>query len=216
VAGFSAALSCLLNRRAEMPGVFFGAFGCLKQAEWGLMFKILDWLSERAKDLASIFLGLMFLTFIAQIIFRYVLNLPLDWTLELCLTLWLWVVFWGTAFVMEDQDHVRFDIYYHSHGEKGRRVLTFIYSACIVAAFVVSLPATISYVTFYKIKKSMTMGIRLDYVFSVYVIFAVAMILQYSLSCWRVATGQPFEAQSFYAIQITPADTALANETKAS
>jgi C4-dicarboxylate transporter, DctQ subunit len=180
------------------------------------MLKILDWLSERAKDIGSIFLGLMFLSFIAQIIFRYVLNLPLDWTLELCLTLWLWTVFWGTAFAMEDQDHVRFDIFYHSLGEKGRRILTFIYSACIVAAFSISLPATISYVTFYKIKKSMTLGIRLDIVFSVYLIFAVAMILQYSLRCWRVATGRPFEAQSFYAIQIAPADVVITPETKTS
>jgi C4-dicarboxylate transporter, DctQ subunit len=180
------------------------------------MFKVLDWLHERAKDIASIFLGLMFLTFIAQIVFRYVLNLPLDWTLELCLTLWLWVVFWGTAFVMEDQDHVRFDIFYQSFDEKGRRVLTFIYSACIVAAFCISLPATVSYVTFYKIKKSMTLGIRLDYVFSVYLIFAVAMILHYALRCWRVASGQPFEAQSFYAIQIAPSDVPSTSETKAS
>jgi C4-dicarboxylate transporter, DctQ subunit len=188
----------------------------------GHMTKLIGWLDERAKDLASIFLGLMFLTFIAQIVFRYVLNLPLDWTLELCLTLWLWTVFWGTAFVMEDQDHVRFDIFYQSFNERGRRILTFIYSACIVAAFSVSLPATISYVTFYKIKKSMTMGIRLDFVFSVYVIFAVAMIIQYTLRCWRVATGQAFEAQSFYAIPMSSTepmsstDTQLPNEAKPS
>ncbi|MGL4294331.1 MAG: TRAP transporter small permease [Aestuariivirga sp.] len=170
------------------------------------MNQLLAWLHERAKDIASFFLGLMFITFIVQIVFRYVLNLPLDWTLELCLTLWLWTVFWGTAFVMEDQDHVRFDIVYHSQRERGRRILTFIYSACIVVAFLASLPATISYVTFYKIKNSMTLGIRLDIVFSVYLVFAVAMIIQYSLRCWRVATGRPFEAQSFYAIPVTPAE----------
>jgi C4-dicarboxylate transporter, DctQ subunit len=163
------------------------------------MHTIIGWLQERAKDIAAAFLGLMFLTFIAQIVFRYVLNLPLDWTLELCLTLWLWTVFWGTAFLLEDEDHVRFDILYHSLGEQGRRRLALISSVCIVAAFAVSLPATISYVTFYKIKPSMTMGLRLDLVFSCYLIFAVAVILQYTIRCWRIVTGRPFEAASFFA-----------------
>ncbi|MGL4637506.1 MAG: TRAP transporter small permease [Beijerinckiaceae bacterium] len=172
------------------------------------MQRIVSWLGERAKDIASFFLGLMFLTFLAQIIFRYVLNLPLAWSQELCLTLWLWTVFWGTAFVMEDQDHVRFDIFYASRSEKGRRILTFIYSACILVAFVVSLPATYAYVEFYKIKKSMTLGIRLDIVFSVYLIFALAMIWQYAKRCWRTVTGQSFETQSFYATPMESAETA--------
>ncbi len=34
-------------------------------------------------------------TFILQIVTRYVINHPLGWTLEACLTLWLWLVFWG-------------------------------------------------------------------------------------------------------------------------
>lgn len=175
------------------------------------MLRVMQWLHERARDIASALLGLMFLTFMAQIIFRYVLNLPLDWTLELCLTLWLWTVFWGTAFLLEDEDHVRFDIVYHSLGEKGRRVLSFISSACIVVAFTASLPATISYVTFYKIKPSMTLGLRLDLVFSCYLIFAVAVILQYLIRCWRIVTGRKFEAASFFA-----ADTSAFQDPKAS
>ncbi len=126
--------------------------------------------------------------------------MPLDWTLEVCLTLWLWVVFWGSAFLLEDHDHVRFDIFYQMFGEGGRRVLAFIYSAAIVAAFAISLPATIDYVTFYKIKKSMTLGIRLDFVFSVYLVFAIAVILQYALRCWRIVTGQRFEAPPPYEV----------------
>jgi C4-dicarboxylate transporter, DctQ subunit len=179
------------------------------------MRSILQFLLERAKDVASAFLGLMFLTFIAQIVFRYVLNLPLDWTLELCLTLWLWTVFWGTAFLLEDEDHVRFDIVYHSASERGRRILALIFSTSIVLGFAVSLPATVSYVTFYKIKPSMTMGLRLDLVFSCYLIFAVAVILQYLIRIWRIVTGRPFEAASFFAADpsaavahATPADKA--------
>jgi C4-dicarboxylate transporter, DctQ subunit len=163
------------------------------------MARMLEWLKARAGDLTSVFLGLMFLSFLAQIIFRYVLNLPLDWTLELCLTLWLWTVFWGTAFLIEEEDHVRFDIVYQSFGERGRRLMTLVYSLCIMTAFAASLPATYDYISFLKIKPSMTLGLRLDLVFSCYLVFAVGVILQYALRCWRIVTGQSFEGRSFYA-----------------
>jgi len=164
---------------------------------------LLGWLHERARDFASLMMAMMFLAFIIQIVFRYVLSFPLDWTLEACLTLWLWVVFWGSAFLLEDYDHVRFDVLYQTFGERGRRVLAFIYSAALVLAFAASLPATFRYVTFYKIKSSMTLGIRLDLVFSVYLVFAIAVILQYLLRCWRIVTGGPFEAPQFGIAPVT-------------
>ena len=167
---------------------------------------ILSWLQRQAAELTSVFLGLMFLAFLVQILFRYVFNLPLDWTLELCLTMWLWVVFWGTAFLMEDEDHVRFDIVYQGRSQRGRRILSLIYSICIVIGFAASLPATYDYISFLKIKPSVTLGIRLDLVFSCYLIFAVAVILQYLLRIWRIVTGRPFEAMSFYATEMASAE----------
>ena len=79
------------------------------------------------------------------------------------------------------------------------------YAALVIfAAFAISLPATYDYVSFYKIKKSMTLGIRLDFVFSVYLLFAVAMLLQYGARAWRIATGGPFEGPPIG--QMDPAD----------
>jgi C4-dicarboxylate transporter, DctQ subunit len=176
--------------------------------------KSLIWLKDRAGDLTSVFLGLMFMTFIVQIVFRYVLNLPLAWTLELCLTLWLWTVFWGTAFLIQDEDHVRFDIFYQSRSERGRRILSLIYSVCIIAAFGLSLPATIDYITFLKIKPSVTLGWRMDLVFSCYLIFAIGVILQYLLRIWRIVTGRPFESLSFYAASAADGGAAGLTETR--
>ena len=49
----------------------------------------------------------MFVSFIVQIASRYVFNYPVDWTLELCLTTWLWVVFWEAAFLLDQMGIVR-------------------------------------------------------------------------------------------------------------
>ena len=69
-------------------------------------------LHRRAEDVAVALLTAMFLSFILQIVSRYVVRQPLGWTLEACLLAWVWLVFWGAAFLVRDRDHVRFDIFY--------------------------------------------------------------------------------------------------------
>ena len=149
----------------------------------------IGWLQARANDVAVGLLTVMFLTFILQIATRYVFNYPIGWTVELCLTLWLWVVFWGSAFILEEQDHVKFDILYLAGSPKVRRVFALVSAIAILAGLLAALPATIDYITFYKIKKSATLRIRLDYVFSVYGIFAVAIIVRYALRALHLARG---------------------------
>ena len=156
---------------------------------------IFRWLAARAENIAVAMLAALFLTFILQIGSRYVLNSPIGWTLELCLTLWLWIVFWGTAFCVRDRDHVTFDILYLSAGRRVRQVFAIVTAVAIVVGLSASLPATWDYITFYEIKKSATLKIRLDYVFSVYAIFAVAVIARYTFRIVAlIRKGDPPEA----------------------
>lgn len=150
---------------------------------------VLKWLHARTENVAAALLALMFLTFILQIVSRYVFNNPLTWTLELCLTLWLWVVFWGAAFNLRDIDHIRFDMLYMECNKPMRRVFALVSAVAIVAGLLAALPATIDYITFYKIKKSSTLRIRLDVVFSIYGIFVVAVVTRYALRAWHLLRG---------------------------
>ncbi|MEO6929421.1 MAG: TRAP transporter small permease subunit, partial [Casimicrobiaceae bacterium] len=70
------------------------------------------WLLRRADDVAVVLMGLMFLSFLLQIAFRYVLNQPLGWTEEVTVLCWVWVVLWCAAFVVSDREEIRFDIVY--------------------------------------------------------------------------------------------------------
>ena len=59
-------------------------------------------------------LAVMFAAFILQIVFRYLLNLPIGWTHELSVIMWLWLVLFGAAFVVSESEEIRFDIIYGS------------------------------------------------------------------------------------------------------
>jgi C4-dicarboxylate transporter DctQ subunit len=141
---------------------------------------------QAAEAVAAAMLAAMFLAFLLQIGGRYLFPQPLGWTVELCLTLWLWLVFFAAAFCLRDRDHVSFDILYLAAGRRMQRLFAAVSCIAIIVGFAAALPADWDYVTFYRIKKSAILKIRLDHVFSIYIVFAVAVIAQYSLRLWRL------------------------------
>ena len=106
----------------------------------------LAFLRARADNVAVVLLTAMFGAFIMQIVWRYVLRDPLPWTLEVCLITWLWTVFWGSAFLVRDADHVRFDILYLSAGPRLRRIFAAVAAFAIAALFAASLPLNLGLV----------------------------------------------------------------------
>lgn len=154
---------------------------------------VLTWLQRRADDVIVGLIALMFVSFLLQIGFRYVLNQPLGWTDEVTVLCWVWLVLWGAAFVLPDRDEIRFDIVYGHVPPPVRRAFTVIASLALVVLFAWSLPATWSYVLFMKREKSAYLGMRFDYLYAIYVIFAVACIVKHALIGWNALRGQPIE-----------------------
>ena len=153
------------------------------------MTAFVQWVRARVENVAAFLLAAMFLSFMLQIISRYVLNISVIWTTEACLTTWLWVVFLGSAFLLEERDQVKFDLLYGICSLPVQRLFALVSALAISLGFLAALPATLDYITFYKIKSSNTLGIRLDIVFSVYGVFAVAIIIHYAVRAWKLFNG---------------------------
>jgi C4-dicarboxylate transporter, DctQ subunit len=151
----------------------------------------LRFLGRRANDVMVALMAVMFVSFIIQIATRYVFNAPTDWTYELILDTWLWSVFWGAAFLLHDKDQVKFDILYNMGRERTRRMLALVSAVILAVGFAISLPATYDYISFKSIRSSDTLGIRLDYLFSVYLLFVVATVFHYALRAYRLVRGTP-------------------------
>ncbi len=149
------------------------------------------WLRRRAENVSAILLLAMFLCFILQIVARYVFNYPLGWTEEVSVLCWIWCTLWGAAFVLRERDEVRFDLIYSNSSAETRRVFTIITGIATVLLFAIAMPAVYSYVTFLKVERSAYLGIRLHYLYSIYVIFSVAVIVRYAALTWRAIRGHP-------------------------
>jgi TRAP-type C4-dicarboxylate transport system permease small subunit len=137
-----------------------------------------------------VLLTAMFLSFIIQIVWRYILNDPLGWTLEACLLTWLWVVLWGSAFLLRDRDHVRFDILISVSPKPARLVMGIVSALAIIAAFTYSLPATYDFISFMAIEKSSILKIPFDQVFAPYLLFAGAVVLRYAVRIVMLVMGR--------------------------
>jgi C4-dicarboxylate transporter, DctQ subunit len=152
------------------------------------------WLRRRAENVAAFMLLAMFLCFMLQILFRYVLNYPVGWTEEVSVLMWIWGVLWGAVFVLDEKDEVRFDIIYSAVAERTRRVFTVISGLALVVFYGISLPGATSYVTFMKVERSAYLGIRFDYLYSIFILFTVGAILRYAWLAWRALRGHAPDA----------------------
>ena len=151
--------------------------------------RIGSWLARRAENVAVAMLGTMFAAFLLQIFFRYVGGWPIGWTHELSAMLWVWLVLWGAAFVISEREEIRFDIIYGAVGPGGRRIMSLITAAALITLYLISLPAVVDYVTFMKVEKTAYLKVRFDLLFSIYVLFAVAVVIRYIWLAWRALRG---------------------------
>lgn len=148
------------------------------------------WLRRRAEDVVVLLMATMFFAFIAQIVFRYFFTFPMGWTSELTIITWLWLVPFGAAFVVTEREEIRFDLIYGAARANLRRVMGIITAVSLLAIYIYSLPAVTDYVTFMKVQSTAYLNIRFDWLYSIYVIFAVATIGRYLWLLWNAIRGK--------------------------
>lgn len=154
-----------------------------------LLTRLAHWLRLAAEALAGLMLAVMFGAFLVTILFRYVLNWPAGRAAELSSVIWIWLVLFGAAFVVREREEIRFDILYGSVPPVVRRVFMVLIALGVVGLFLLSLPAVYDYVTFMQVQRTAYLRIRYDWLFSIYVLFAVAIIIRYGWLAALAARG---------------------------
>ena len=157
----------------------------------GAFDRTLQRLHRFAEGVAALLLGIIFVAFLLQIALRYLFNWPVGWTTELSLAAWLWLVLWGAAFVLKDEEEIRIDFLSERSPPAVRRVMGITAALAVIVLFGMAIPASWSYVTFMKVERSSYMHIRMDWMYSIYMVFAVAVILRSVRQIARLVRGAP-------------------------
>ena len=164
------------------------------------------WFSRFAEFVAAMMMAAMFATFIIQIAIRYTARLTwvaeavpfLDpvrfgWTLEFNLLLWVWIVFWGNAFVVRERDHVTFDIVYGAVSAPVRRWFAVIGGIAVCVALLASIGETWDRFAILRLKRTATLDqlfgdwIRMRDIYVIYIVFMVVVALRYAARAFQAA-----------------------------
>ena len=136
------------------------------------------WGERGAEVVLALILGSLFLSFLIQIVFRYLLNLPLGWTVEFVSIAWLWGILFSFTFVIKTGDMIRLDIVYNAVPRGARRAMDVFAGLTVAAIFAYTLPHAWDYVTFMKIERTAAFRWPFDLVFAIYIPFHIAVIVR--------------------------------------
>lgn len=123
--------------------------------------------------------AVMFLVFILQILFRYVLRQPLQWAYEVTVSCYLWLVLLGACYAQRERKHVSFNMLTNKLPVRARAGVIFLGNLLMLVAFVYALVPSIEFVFFMKMQKTAALKIGLDVIYFAYIPFMLIMIVYF-------------------------------------
>ena len=129
--------------------------------------------------LALLLTALVFLLFI-NILFRFVFHLPIDWTEEISMLLFTWIVFLGAAVIQKKNGHVRIQILYDRCSPKVRLFLKSIGDVFVLFLLVILIIESEKLVRYQF--HTLTTSLMLPYsIFSFSMLISVLLMLAYTV-----------------------------------
>ena len=136
-------------------------------------------LKKLADFVGTLAFGVLFATFIFQVVMRFVFNKPLTWSDELIVILYVFSTFWAGAFLLKEKDHVMLDLVYEHLPPQGKRAFSIAYSLLIGGLFLWAVPASYSYVRFMMREDTPVLGVPFGIVFAVFILFLISIGVAY-------------------------------------
>ena len=150
------------------------------------------WRSATSAVAGLLFLAL-FVVFIVQIGARFGLNMPLAWTDEAAVILYLWVILWTAAWVVPEREHVVFDLLWNSASLRVRQAMCVAGNLLVGGLAGAALPASWDYVHFMGREGSPVLGVSFMWIDLPFVMLLVALVLRCAWAIVQALRGQGLE-----------------------
>jgi len=133
--------------------------------------QIADWI-------ACAMFAAVFVIFNYKIFTRYFEHDEAVWADEVLVILFIWIIFWAQAFVVREHDQISFDIVVRLLPAQGKRLAALLRNVLIGGVFLWALPGSLGYIRFLWRERTPVLNLPLDWVYSCFGIFLVAMIVR--------------------------------------
>lgn len=127
--------------------------------------------------------------FVYGIVMRHAFGRPQSWTDEAVSLSTAWLVFWTSAFVLRWSEFISFDVVYGLFPRRLRRWVVMAGALVFVGVIGAALWQIVDFVMFMSISTTNMLQIPLDRVFSIFVVFLVAICVRLLILCFRLAFG---------------------------
>jgi len=134
---------------------------------------------------AAVF-ALLFVTFVVQVAMRFLFARPLAWSDELIVILYILIVFWSAATLLQEKDHVMLDLVYAALPPRGQRVFALVGAGLTAALLLILLPQAWDYVKFMGREKTPVLDIPFSWVFAPFLLFIALVAWRYVVKFVRL------------------------------
>lgn len=122
----------------------------------------------------------MFLTFIIEIFWRYVLDSPLTWPYETTTITFVWTVLFGAIYTMRKRQHMVFSLIYDLMSPRFQRIMRFISNGLVFVGFGIAVFPSYQFISFMHLQTTPVFNVPFSMIYAPFLLFLV-MVMYYSL-----------------------------------
>jgi TRAP-type C4-dicarboxylate transport system permease small subunit len=141
--------------------------------------RLADWI-------ACAMFAAVFVIFNYKIFTRYFEHDEAVWADEVLVILFIWIIFWANAFLVRDQEQITFDLVYRLLPAAAQRYTALARVVLVGVIFAWALPGSLDYIGFLWREHTPVLNLPLDYVYSCFGIFLVAVIVRSTVSAAKL------------------------------
>jgi TRAP-type C4-dicarboxylate transport system permease small subunit len=144
-------------------------------------------LRQVADCVACAMFAAVFLIFNYKIFTRYFEHDEAVWADEVLVVLFVWIIFWANAFLVRDKEQITFDLIYRLLPPRAQRTVALARVILIGGIFAWALPGSLDYIRFLWREHTPVLNLPLDYVYSCFGLFLIAVIIRAILTAAKLA-----------------------------
>jgi TRAP-type C4-dicarboxylate transport system permease small subunit len=145
-----------------------------------------QWVVRAARLAASLMFACVFVAFIYKIVMRYAAGDAVAWADEISVVLFVWIIFWANAFLIEDRRQIRFDLLVRLLPPRWRRAAAIARLTVVGGLFLWALPGVLDYIAFLWRERTPVLSLRLDFVYACFGVFVVAVVLRSGIQLFHL------------------------------